>query len=282
MKEKERDVDYSDPLFGLRGKVAVLTGAGGILIAEMARELGRRGVKVVVTNRSLPKAEAVAEGIRREGGEALALPMDVTDRAGVEAAAGNVLQRYGQVDFLINGAGGNVKEATVAPGGSFFDLPEAALRRVMDLNLLGAILPSQVFGRVMAGRKEGVIINISSMNSFRPLTRIVGYSVAKAAVNNFTQWLAVHLAQTCSPNIRVNAIAPGFFETEQNSFLLRTEPGGPLTERGNRIVDHTPMRRFGVPADLLGSLVWLLSPSAAFVTGIVIPVDGGFSAYSGV
>jgi NAD(P)-dependent dehydrogenase (short-subunit alcohol dehydrogenase family) len=272
----------NDTLFDLSGKVAVLTGAGGVLIRAMALELGRRGVKVVATNRSLERAEAVVAEIRKAGGEAMALSLNVLDRSANESAAEAVLKAYGRVDFLINGAGGNLKEATVAPGGSFFDLPEAALRTVMDLNLLGAVLPSQVFGRIMARQKEGVIINVSSMNSFRPLTRIVGYSAAKAAVNNFTQWLAVHLAQNYAPAIRVNAIAPGFFETAQNKFLLRNEADGSLTERGRQIIAHTPMGRFGANEDLLGALIWLLSPSAAFVTGIVVPVDGGFSAYSGV
>ncbi len=271
-----------DPLFDLQGKVALMTGGGGVLIAVMARELGRRGVKVVVTDRALDRAEAVAAEIRKAGGEARALPMDVLKRDHIEATTREALNVYGHIDFLINGAGGNLKDATVAPGGSFFDLPEGALRMVMDLNLLGTVLPSQVVGRHMAERKQGTIINISSMNSFRPLTRIVGYSAAKAAINNFTQWLAVHLAQTCAPQLRVNAIAPGFFLTEQNRFLLTKEQDGSLTERGQQVISHTPMARFGAPEDLLGALVWLLSPGASFVTGIVVPVDGGFSAYSGV
>lgn len=271
-----------DPLFDLQDKVALMTGGGGVLIAVMARELGRRGVKVVVTDRALDRAEVVAAEIRKAGGEALALPMDVLKRDHIEATTKEALKAYGHIDFLINGAGGNLKDATVAPGGSFFDLPEAALRMVMDLNLLGTVLPSQVVGRHMAERKAGSIINISSMNSFRPLTRIVGYSAAKAAINNFTQWLAVHLAQNCAPQLRVNAIAPGFFLTEQNRFLLTKEQDGSLTERGQQVIAHTPMARFGTPDDLLGALVWLLSPAASFVTGIVVPVDGGFSAYSGV
>lgn len=272
----------TDNLFDLSGKVAVLTGAGGVLIRVMCMELAKRGVRVVVTNRTPERADLVAADIRAAGGEAIALPLNVLDHAANEVAADAALKAYGRVDFLINGAGGNIKEATVPPGGSFFDLPEAALRQVMDLNLLGAVLPSQIFGKIMAQQKSGAIINVSSMNSFRPLTRIVGYSAAKAAVNNFTQWLAVHLAQNYSPAIRVNAIAPGFFETAQNKFLLRNEADGSLTERGRQIVAHTPMNRFGTNEDLLGALVWLLSPSASFVTGIVVPVDGGFSAYSGV
>lgn len=272
----------SDNLFDLSGKVAVLTGAGGVLIGAMARELAARGVRVAALDLSLELAERTADEIRQAGGEALAVQANVLEPASLKAAAGAVVARWGRVDVLINGAGGNRKDATVSPDLAFFDLPPEALRFVMDLNLLGTILPSQVFGRLMAERREGVIVNISSMSANRALTRVLGYSAAKAAVNNFTQWLAVHLAQDCAPGLRVNAIAPGFFETAQNKFLLRDEKTGELTERGRKIIDHTPMGRFGVPADLLGALVWLLSPSASFVTGIVVPVDGGFSAFSGV
>ena len=189
--------------------------------------------------------------------------------------------KSGRVDILINGAGGNKPQATTNPGQSFFDLPADALRWVFDLNLMGAILPSQVFGKIMAAQKSGVIINISSMNSFRPLTRIPAYSAAKAGVSNFTQWLAVHMAQEYSPRIRVNAIAPGFFVGDQNRALLMNEDGS-LTPRGQQIISHTPMARFGETDDLLGTLMWLVSPASAFVTGIVVPVDGGFSAFSGV
>ncbi len=191
------------------------------------------------------------------------------------------MQAYGHIDILINGAGGNKPQATTKPDQSFFDLPADALRWVMDLNLMGTILPSQVFGKIMAEQKSGVILNISSMNAFRPLTRIAAYSAAKAGVSNFTQWLAVHMAQNYSPSIRVNAIAPGFFVGEQNRSLLLNEDGS-LTPRGQSILDHTPMNRFGTPDDLLGASMWLLSPASAFVTGIVLPIDGGFSAYSGV
>jgi NAD(P)-dependent dehydrogenase (short-subunit alcohol dehydrogenase family) len=183
---------------------------------------------------------------------------------------------------LINAAGGNHPGATTGPERSFFDIPEAALRHVVDLNLVGSILPSQVFGRMMADEGEGVIINISSMSAYRPLTRTIAYSASKAAVTNFTQWLAVHMAQEYSPKIRVNALAPGFFHTSQNHFLLFDQKTGALTPRGKTIIDHTPMKRFGNPEDLLGGLFWLLSPAAEFVTGAVIPIDGGFSAFSGV
>ena len=206
---------------------------------------------------------------------------NVLDRESIEAACRQVEEALGPIDILVNGAGGNKKEATTSDDLSFFDIPADALRFVIDLNLLGSVLPSQVFGRRMAERDEGVILNISSMNSFRPLTKIIGYSAAKAAINNFTQWLAVHMAQNYSKRVRVNAIAPGFFETAQNKFLLREDDGN-LTPRGRQIVDHTPMGRYGEPEDLIGTLLWLVSPASQFVSGIVVPVDGGFSAFSGV
>jgi len=186
------------------------------------------------------------------------------------------------VDILINGAGGNKKQATTGPELSFFDLPADAAQWVFNLNFMGTLLPCQVFGRVIAEQGEGVILNISSMNAFRPLTKIPAYSGAKAAVSNFTQWLAVHMAQEYAPHIRVNAVAPGFFLTEQNRFLLTDETTGALTPRGQTIIEHTPMGRFGDPEDLLGTVLWLLSPASAFVSGIIVPVDGGFSAFSGV
>ena len=272
----------TDELFDLKGKVAVLTGGSGVLGEAMALGLGRRGARVVLVNRHPAAAEKVLGRLHGEGIVAEAVAADVLKRDHLEEAAARVISLFGRCDILVNGAGGNRKDATTGPDLSFFDLPEPALRYVIDLNLLGSILPSQVFGRQMADRREGVIINISSMNSFRPLTKIVGYSAAKAAINNFTQWLAVHLAREYSPAIRVNAIAPGFFETTQNRFLMRDEKTGELTPRGRLILDHTPMGRFGVPEDLVGTLVWLVSPAARFVTGIVVPVDGGFSAYSGV
>jgi NAD(P)-dependent dehydrogenase (short-subunit alcohol dehydrogenase family) len=207
---------------------------------------------------------------------------DVLDRDLLLQALETVEAEFGAVDILINAAGGNHPSATTRPELPFFDLPLDALRHVGDLNLLGTILPCQVFGRGMAERGEGVILNISSMNALRPLTRIPAYSAAKAAVSNFTQWLAVHMAQEYSPNIRVNAIAPGFFLTEQNRFLLTEQATGALTARGQSIIAHTPQNRFGTPEDLLGAALWLVSPAAAFVTGIVVPVDGGFSAFSGV
>lgn len=272
----------NESLFSLKDKVAVLTGGTGVLGSAMALALGRQGARVVLLARDLGKARDLLHRLQAEQVEAEALSADVLDRTALETAARQIESRWGRCDILVNGAGGNRKDATTGPDLAFFDLSEQALRGVIDLNLLGAILPSQVFGRLMARQQEGVIVNISSMNSFRPLTKIVGYSAAKAAINNFTQWLAVHLAQNYSPRIRVNAIAPGFFETKQNRFLLREEQTGELTARGKQILDHTPMGRFGVPEDLVGTLIWLVSPASAFVTGVVVPVDGGFSAYSGV
>jgi NAD(P)-dependent dehydrogenase (short-subunit alcohol dehydrogenase family) len=207
---------------------------------------------------------------------------DVLDKASVEGALQAVLQAYNRVDILINGAGGNKKQATTAPDLSFFDLPADAIQGVFNLNFIGTLLPSQVFGKEMVRQGDGVILNISSMNAFRPLTRIPAYSAAKAGVSNFTQWLAVHIAQEYSPRIRVNAIAPGFFLTEQNRFLLTDAATGELTARGKSIIAHTPLGRFGSPHDLISAVLWLLSPGASFVTGIVVPLDGGFSAFSGV
>lgn len=273
---------YPGSMFGVWGQVAVVTGGGGVLCGAMSRALARAGAKVAVLDLSFEAAQQVVRDIRVEGGEAMAIPCDVLQKDSVEHAASKLLEAYGRVDILINGAGGNKKAATTAPEMPFFDLPADALRWVVDLNFTGTLLPCQVFGRLMAEQGEGIILNISSMNAFRPLTRIPAYSAAKAAVSNLTQWLAVHMAQEYSPGIRVNAVAPGFFLTEQNRFLLTDEQTGELTGRGRTIIDHTPMGRFGSPDDLLGAVFWLLSPASAFVTGVVVPVDGGFSAYSGV
>ncbi|MFZ1979301.1 MAG: SDR family oxidoreductase, partial [Bacteroidota bacterium] len=226
--------------------------------------------------------EKVVQSLAGTKGKHNAIFIDVLDKVKVQDAAEKVFAEYGRVDILINGAGGNNPKATTNAEQSFFDIPPEAIQFVSNLNLIGTIIPSQVFGKHMAANKEGVILNISSMNAFRPLTRIPAYSAAKAAISNFTQWLAVHIAQEYTPNIRVNAIAPGFFLTEQNRFLLTEKGTGELTARGKKILDHTPMNRFGEPADLLGAMLWLLSPASNFVTGIVLPVDGGFSAYSGV
>jgi len=265
--------------FSIQDQVAVVTGGTGVLCAEICRALAQAGAKVAVLGHRLAPAQALAAEL---GKPASGYACDVLDKASIQAAAGEVLDAYGRVDILINGAGGNQPGATTTSSQTFFDLPEEALRQVFDLNLLGTLLPCQVFGKGMAAQKGGAILNISSMNAIRPLTRIPAYSAAKAAVSNFTQWLAVYMAQEYGPSIRVNAIAPGFFLTEQNRFLLTDRTTGELSARGKAILSHTPLGRFGVPADLSGTLLWLVSPAAAFVTGVVVPVDGGFSAYSGV
>ena len=210
--------------------------------------------------------------------------MNAFQKASIQACCDAILADYGRVDVLVNAVGGNMKDATTSPDTSFFDLPAEALMKVVDLNLVGGtIVPSQVFGRSMKDNPDGgSIVNISSMNAIRPLTRIPGYSAAKAAVSNFTQWLAVHVAQEYTTKLRVNGIAPGFFLTDQNRFLLTDEKTGALTPRGQTIMAHTPMGRFGDPEDLVGVTVWLASDAARFVTGIVVPVDGGFSAFAGV
>jgi NAD(P)-dependent dehydrogenase (short-subunit alcohol dehydrogenase family) len=268
--------------YDFTGKAAALTGGGGVLATEIACALAGCGANVAVLDRDLGLARKTADRITETGGRAVALYADVLDPAAMQAALDGAVEAFGAIDLLVNAAGGNNPKATTGPGVPFFDLPPEALRFVSDLNWLGTVIPCQVIGRHMAQRKQGVILNISSMNAFRPLTRIAAYSAAKAAVSNFTQWLAVYLAQEISPDLRVNAVAPGFFLTQQNRYLLTDKDTGAWTERAQRILDHTPMRRFGEPADLLGTVLWLLSPASRFVTGIVVPVDGGFSAFAGV
>jgi NAD(P)-dependent dehydrogenase (short-subunit alcohol dehydrogenase family) len=273
--------DKPDSLFGIEGKCVAITGGAGVLCGEMARQLARRGAKVCVVDCDSLRAGEVCKEIEAEGGFAVPAECSVLDRGRIEEAFTCAVQAMGKVDVLINGAGGNKAEAVSAPPKEFFDLPADAIRWVFELNCLGTVLVSQVFGKHMAERGQGVIINVSSMNAFRPLTNIAAYSAAKAAVSNFTQWLAVYMAQRHSPEIRVNAIAPGFFLTDQNRFLL-ADAKGDLTPRGRRIIEHTPQGRFGEPGDLIGTLIWLISDASKFVTGIVVPVDGGFSAYGGV
>jgi len=273
--------DY-DPLFDVTGKCIAVTGGAGVLCGEMSRALAARGAKVAVMDIMDEAAAGLCEEITSAGGEAFPVHCNVLEKEELEKAFAETIQKLGKIDVLINGAGGNKREATCAPPTAFFDLPTDALRFVFDLNCIGTMLPSQVVGKYMAERGEGTIVNISSMCAFRPLTNVVGYSAAKAAISNFTQWLATYMCHRHSPAIRVNAIAPGFFLTEQNRFLLTDATTGELTPRGKQILDHTPMGRFGEPADLIGTLLWLISDAAKFVTGIVVPVDGGFSAYSGV
>lgn len=268
-------------MYDFTGRSVLITGGTGVLGRAMVQTLVGCGANVAVLARDMAKGQRLLEMLAGPG-RAVLLQGDVLERETLVAAAQQMLAEFGQIDGLINGAGGNRPEALTGPDRSFFDLPEEALRFVFDLNLLGAILPSQVFGKFMAERGEGVILNISSMTTFRPLTRVVGYSAAKAGINNFTQWLAVYMAQEYSPKIRVNAIAPGFFLTEQNRGMLTNPETGVLTPRGQSIIGHTPMNRFGSPDDLLGAVMWLLSPASTFVTGVVIPIDGGFSAFAGV
>lgn len=269
-------------MIDLTGRTVVVTGGTGVLGREMVSALAACGANIALLCRNTQKAESQIAELSLTKKRCIALQADVLDTKALEKAAAEVVRMFGHADCLINGAGGNSPKATTSPDQSFFDLDEEGLRFVSDVNLLGTILPSQVFGRLMANQKEGIILNISSMSAFKPLTRVGAYSAAKAAVSNFTQWLAVHMAQEYSPAIRVNAIAPGFFLTEQNRFLLTEKETGALTPRGKKIIEHTPMGRFGKPEDLTGAMLWLLSPLAGFVTGIVVPVDGGFSAYGGV
>jgi NAD(P)-dependent dehydrogenase (short-subunit alcohol dehydrogenase family) len=273
----------------LRGKVAVVTGGSGVLGAEFCRALARRGATVAILGRDINKAVPVEAELRSAGARAAAFSVDVLDREGLEEANEAIEAHFGPVDILVNGAGGNAWEATTSSeyatevpldsAGSFFELRAESIKHVLDLNYLGSLIPSQVFGRGMVQRGTGVIVNVSSMNAYRPLTKIPAYSAGKAAVTNFTQWLAVHLAGT---GVRVNAIAPGFFASEQNRTLLFDEAGQP-TERARKILRSTPMGRFGRPEELVGALLFLASDSASgFVNGITIPVDGAFSAYAGV
>jgi NAD(P)-dependent dehydrogenase (short-subunit alcohol dehydrogenase family) len=268
-------------LYDFSGRSIVITGGTGVLCSAMAGALVGCGANVAIIARTPAKGDALLSHMSGPG-RAIIVEGDALKPDTLEKGARQVLDEFGHIDGLINGAGGNNPQATTRPDLTFFDLPEAALRYVFDVNLLGTILPCQVFGRQMADQGEGVILNISSMSAIRPLTRVIGYSAAKAGVSNFTQWLAVYLSQQYSPRIRVNALAPGFFVSEQNRKMLIDEDTGELTSRGHSIIAHTPMGRFGEPEDLLGAALWLLSPAASFVTGIVVPVDGGFSAYGGV
>jgi NAD(P)-dependent dehydrogenase (short-subunit alcohol dehydrogenase family) len=268
---------------GLQGRVAVVIGGSGVLCGALAQALGRQGAHVVVAGHTkVARAVRIVEQIVAEGGQALALQVDALSKESLSQLAHHTLEAYGRIDILINGAGGAKKEATTSETLSFFDLPEDAVRWVFDLNFLGTFLACQVFGRHMVEQGSGTILNIASMGAYRPLTRSVAYSAAKAAVVNFTQWLAVHMSQEYTPKIRVNALVPGFFLTEQNRFLLTDGESGELTERGQSILAHTPMRRFGQPADLVGPALMLLSNSAGFVHGTTVAVDGGVSAFGGV
>lgn len=270
-----------DDLFSLKDRVAIVTGGTGVLGGAMAQGLARVGARVGILGRRAAIAEEVAAGINAAGGEAIALPADVLDKEQLEHARDTVMQRWGRIDILLNGAGGNIPAATLSGDLTIFDLPQSAFGQVFDLNLVGTLLPSQIFGEVMARAGEGSIVNISSLSAERALTRVVGYSAAKAAVDNLTRWLATDLAQRFGAGLRVNAIAPGFFLGEQNRRLLLNEDDS-LTPRGKTIIDHTPAGRFGTPDELISTLIWLCGPGASFVNGVVVRVDGGFGAFSGV
>jgi NAD(P)-dependent dehydrogenase (short-subunit alcohol dehydrogenase family) len=269
-------------MYDFTGRTVAITGGAGVLGGEIATALVGCGATVAILDVNADAGKALLSRLGARAKQATFFKCDVLNRDSIAETAKEVLKHLGKLDILINGAGGNRPQATTSADLKFFDLPTDALRWVFDLNILGTMLPSQAFGKIMAEQGYGTILNISSMNAFRPLTRIPAYSAAKAAVSNFTQWLAVHMAQEYSPKIRVNAIAPGFFLTNQNRFLMTDKETGDWTARGKTIIGHTPMGRLGEPKDLFGCVLWLLSPAAEFVTGVVIPVDGGFSAFSGV
>ena len=275
MEEKRLELD-------LTGEVIAITGGAGVLCGTMAEALAERGAAVAVIDIDEEAAEQKAAAIRKDGGQAVAVRANVLEKESLEKALARTIEALGRPTVLINGAGGDKAEATTGPDQEFFDLSPEAVRWVFDLNFVGTLLTSQVFGKAMVEGGGGSILNISSMNALRPLTKIPAYSAAKAAVSNFTEWLAVHMSQNYENKVRVNALAPGFFLTEQNRFLLIDEETGDRTPRGQQIVDHTPMGRFGRPEELIGTVLWLLSDSSQFIHGIVVPIDGGFNAYSGV
>lgn len=268
-------------MFSLEGKKAVITGGAGILGSAIAKGLGKAGAEVALCD--IVNADKGAHKLQEEGIKIKGYYIDVLDIKKINECYNEVINDFNRIDILINAAGGNIKEATTSEELSFFDLPLSSLEKVVGLNLFGgSILPCQVFGKHMVKNKEGgSIINISSMSAFRPLTRTAGYSAAKAAVSNFTQWLANHFAQEYNKKLRVNAIAPGFLLTQQNCYLLLDENKN-LTPRAKSIISHTPMGKFGDPEDLIGACIWLASDASKFVTGIIVPIDGGFNAYSGV
>jgi len=265
-------------LFEIKNRVVVITGGTGVLGSCMVEYLAEQGAKVVVLARNKENGEKLVNGIKAKGFEAIFLQSDVNDKAILEQNAQDIVAKYGRIDVLINAAGGNMPGATIGPDKTIFDLDVDAFKTVVDLNLFGTVIPTMVFAKVMTEQKQGNIINISSESALRPLTRVVGYGAAKAAVTNFTRYLAIELATKYGEGLRVNAMAPGFFISEQNRSLL-TNPDGSLTARGNTIIAHTPFGRFGEPEELLGTLHWLASDASKFVTGTLTVVDGGFDAF---
>jgi NAD(P)-dependent dehydrogenase (short-subunit alcohol dehydrogenase family) len=274
-------MSYLDSLFKLEGKVAVITGGGGVLASEIGGGLSKAGVRIVFLDINEEAAITAAKKIKVIGGDAIGLKTNVLDMDSLKVTRDQILERYGKIDILLNAAGGNMPGATISPGQTVFDLDIKDMDKVTTLNFNGTVLPSMVFGEVMANQKSGNIINFSSMAAFQSITRVVGYSAAKAAVSNFTAWMAMELAMKFGGTIRVNAIAPGFFVGNQNRDLL-LNPDGTLTERGQQVVNKTPMGRFGEASELVGAILFLVSDAASFVTGIVLPIDGGFSTFSGV
>ncbi len=268
-------------LFDITGKVVVITGGTGVLGGAMAIGLAQAGAHVVVLGRKKENGDAVLKKIEEAGHRAMFVQADVLQADQLEAAKSEILKVHKTIDVLVNAAGGNMPGAIIMPDQNFFDLQIAEFQKVVDLNLLGTVLPTKIFCDVMAAKKKGVIINIASMSSFRPITRVVGYSAAKAAIDNLTGWLAIEMAKKFGPGIRVNAIAPGFFITEQNRRLLTNEDGT-FTARGQAAIDNTPFGRFGHPEELIGTLIWLCSDASQFVTGVDVPVDGGFNVFCGV
>ena len=268
-------------LFDLTGKTALLTGGTGVLGTAMAKGLAEAGANTVILGRRKEPGDELVKFIKSQGARSMFVKADVLNATDLLAAKELVLKEFGTIDILVNAAGGNLPGAIIMPEQSFFDLKMDEFEKVVDLNLTGTVLPSKVFGEEMAKRKKGVIINIASMASLRPITRVVGYSASKAAVDNFTHWLAIEMAKKFGEGIRVNAIAPGFFITEQNRKLL-TNPDGTYTLRGESAIRQTPFARFGLPEELVGTLIWLCSDASKFVTGVTVPVDGGFNVFCGV
>lgn len=266
-------------LFSVKNKVVVITGGTGVLGKAIASHLAQEGAKVVIMGRKAEVGEKIVSEIKAEGGEAMFLVTDVLSHDVLEQNLADILSAYGRVDALLNAAGGNMPGAVIAPTGTFFDLKIEDFQKVLDLNLTGTVLPTQVFLKPMVEQKSGAIVNFSSMAAFRPMTRVAGYAAAKAGISNFTQFMATEVATKFGEGIRVNAIAPGFFLTEQNRALL-TNPDGTYTDRGQSVIRQTPFGRMGRAEELCGTIQYLISDAASFVTGTVAVVDGGFNAFA--